>query len=478
MRRNPAVVIHLLITLLCTVVLYFGYAAPNLAEASFVASWLFLALTCWAIFSWYNLTRDLLDLYLLFLIFLVLLNGGQVLLHALGQMPSGILTERFTPETKFRAIAVVMMCIAGLHLGALSGYRQAPTNIVGQSSNEDACRLVGLAFIWLATPFAAYMAMKAVALVATGGYFALYQVEAPTGLLAFPRAISSFLLPGVLFLVAGSAKFQRYRLMGTAVLVAYALTLLFLGFRSHSILPLIALAWLWHHRIGHIPKGVAVAAALVFFIIVAPLIKAVRNIPGGERLSISVLADAYGGIGRPAFDIVHELGGSMGTIAHTIDLTDGPWVYELGATYWRALLTVVPNLFWDIHPSVVAAPHARLVWEVEPVIAAAGGGLGYSPIAEAYLNFGFMGAVIVCTVFGWIIVRASNWAVHSGDSAKLAFLASVVPMLLFATRSDAILLVRPIIWYSFVPFAAVGIAKFTLSKPAGEKKKAPSGDSE
>ena len=66
--------------------------------------------------------------------------------------------------------------------------------------------------------------------------------------------------------------------------------------------------------------------------------------------------------------------------------------YEMGVGYAYAISTLFPNLFWKIHPAMEhELPSSWLTWQVDPYTASQGGGLGFSFIAEAYFNFGYIG---------------------------------------------------------------------------------------
>jgi len=194
-------------------------------------------------------------------------------------------------------------------------------------------------------------------------------------------------------------------------------------------------------------------AAAAVFLLVFPLVRSTRDVSGTERLSVSLLRGAFSSIDNPAVSIVSEMGSSMGTIAYTVELVPSERDFDYGMGYLYALVTLLPNLFWDVHPSIArGTPASWLVETVAPSIARAGGGLGYSFIAEAYLNFGWLGPTLGMMLFGFAYVAFWLWAECARGPAKLVAVACFVPYCLFFVRADSTLLVRPFVWYCIGPY--------------------------
>ena len=144
--------------------------------------------------------------------------------------------------------------------------------------------------------------------------------------------------------------------------------------------------------------------------------------------------------------------GSVSTVAYTVELVPRYRPYDDGVGYAYALLTVVPSLFWDRHPSVArGVPSAWLIETIDPYTAAQGGSIGYSFVADAFLNFGALGVPLFSLLLGWGMVRFWRWA--DGRVGRLAVVATFVPHLLFSARAEIDVLPRPLVWYGFVPYA-------------------------
>jgi hypothetical protein len=223
-------------------------------------------------------------------------------------------------------------------------------------------------------------------------------------------------------------------------------------------MPLIAFAWVWHRAIAPLRVTVIfpVAAALVF--IVFPVIRESRNGAGQAKLSPQVLLETYASIDNPGLAAISEMGASMGTVAHTLTLVPASKPYDLGAGYAYAFLTVLPNVFWDVHPTFAHGTASQwLVWTVDPQAAARGGGLGFSYIAEAYLNFGYFGVPLVALFVGWFVAAFAASGDQTDDATRLAMVAAFFAFFLKFPRDETSSMWRPLVWYSVLPYLGVRV---------------------
>jgi oligosaccharide repeat unit polymerase len=130
--------------------------------------------------------------------------------------------------------------------------------------------------------------------------------------------------------------------------------------------------------------------------------------------------------------------------------------FDLGVGYLYAFFTIIPNLFWEIHPTIAHGLAAHwLVQTVAPASAALGRGYGFSFIAEAYLNFGWIGAPIVLGFIGFLLARLVLWAQRKYEPAKMATVASFLAFFLIYARGESGSIVRPLFWYALLPYFLV-----------------------
>ena len=140
-----------------------------------------------------------------------------------------------------------------------------------------------------------------------------------------------------------------------------ASTQLVVGTRAAAVTALVAFAWLWDRCVGKIRSGLILCGA-ISAILLLPMIAAVRNVSGNDRSSASFLLDLVSRIDNPGTALVYEMGGSMGTIAHTLELVPSLRTYDDGSSYFYSGLAVLPNVFGDLSIQARLTAILQLGW--------------------------------------------------------------------------------------------------------------------
>jgi hypothetical protein len=201
-----------------------------------------------------------------------------------------------------------------------------------------------------------------------------------------------------------------------------------------------------------------VAGILVVFVMF-PMIRLHRGTIGQDRLSWSGFLGTLDNYDNPASASLTEMGGTMATLAYTMDLVPDDRDFESGKSYLFAALTILPNIFGtQRHPSVERGTAADwLIRTVSYATAVSGGGLGYSFIAEAYLNFGWMGAPLVMILLGFLLAAAECFAARSGSPAATSLMGTILFFALIYARAESTDIVRGIVWCGFLPLATLTV---------------------
>ncbi|MCW5889151.1 MAG: O-antigen polysaccharide polymerase Wzy [bacterium] len=144
--------------------------------------------------------------------------------------------------------------------------------------------------------------------------------------------------------------------------------------------------------------------------------------------------------------LMHEMGNTLDTVVRSMALVPTRENYFAGKTYLWALARALPNV--SLQPRDWG--FVSSVWIVEktaPDVAARFGGFGYSVVAEAYINFGGVGAGAFLCVIGLLTgtlerrlagPRVSIWAIVLVLLFEMALLMHV--------RNTAVIFVRGFIW--------------------------------
>jgi hypothetical protein len=143
----------------------------------------------------------------------------------------------------------------------------------------------------------------------------------------------------------------------------------------------------------------------------------------------------------------------MATVAYTLELVPTKRDFEHGMTLAVAPLAIVPSLFWEVHPLARNGFLGDwLIHEVDPRYAHMRGGLGFSMIAEAYLNFAWEGAPLFMAFGGFVLGAFTWWSrAREADELRLAAEGLLISVLLLYARGEFVLVARPILWNCVLP---------------------------
>jgi oligosaccharide repeat unit polymerase len=428
-----------------------------LYSASVVLTLLFgFQLWCWGKLS---VTRF--DPYVMFSCGAMLFNGSRALLEVFHlNADGGMLGPQISPETALATVYLVTLGMWAFHMGGTLGSstnKAAVHRVALPPSAYENMRMVGWMLIAIAAVPSFIILREAIVSVLSYGYFvALFQKEAATSIHATPELLAALLVPGA-FLVTAASKERRIQLGVSAALVGiYVITQLALGSRSVAGAALLPYVWLWHRCIKPVPKIPVVVGGAILVFLIAPLIGVSRQFTGSNRYSPAELLQALYSIDNPAVSVLSEMGGTASTLAHTVDLVPDSKPYDVGSSYAYGVLTLIPNLFWDIHPTIAhGTPNMWLAWTINPYIAARGGGFGYSFLAEGYYNAGWLGVVLASALLGFAFARLSVWVSGADELAKIACGAIILAFTLKYIRSDCSEVIRGTVWYALLPYGMV-----------------------
>jgi oligosaccharide repeat unit polymerase len=410
----------------------------------------------WSLWSWRHMTGTLVDPYGMFMTSLFLFNAGQAPLEVLGMNGQGLVGGKFDDETLIATLLLVCLGLSFTHLGALLAVRSPPMRLRRPRFvvSGQALRATGWVLLSVSAVPSWILLSDTATRVVEGGYIALFQREASIGIAAGPQVLAVFLVPAAIFLLAGAEGRRREVVTAALVISGHTMVQLFLGFRSTAIMPACAFAWLWDRLEWKLNRRWMIAVGLLLTLVVLPGIRQTRDLIGVERISPKILVDSYTSLDNPIVSTVSEMGGSMATVAYTYVLVPSSRAFDNGVGYAYAMLTVLPNLFWPVHPTISHGTASDwLISTVDPFVAGKQGGMGYSCIAEAYLNFGWTGVVIVMSMVGFVAGKLGV-AARQEDCGRLALVATFTAFALRFPRDESTSLVRAFVWYSFLPYVS------------------------
>jgi len=434
---------------------------------------------CVFIWQWKRYSGRLFDPYVIFLSTVYVYHCGQYILYFFGDrtdlMSDTANVFRFSYNTRYTGQSITLIAMSYLHLGALISLTNKNISkknnediVAGEQKNEPLknaieTQAIGIAMIVISViPFFMQLS-KLISLRSVSGYMGLYQIEQDTGLGNWVAVFAQLIVPGALYLLAGSCK-NRWRILlalGAVSLqvVGYSI----IGLRSAAFPPILAFLWIYHRYIRRIPIAFAVLSVVAIAILL-PLIAVIRTQKIGSGLDWQQITEAYSNIDNPLSSTLQESGYSTVVLLDTLEVVPEARSYALGGDYLNAIVSPFGFLlvgFMDdddlnfnggyLDPSKWIV-QVRYPWRVH-----GGLWLGYTVIAEAYLQFGWLGVPILMLIIGYTICRLTLQADIMQDSALIAIVGIVVSYLPHFARGHVAQLTRPIFRYMLLPLLFIGI---------------------
>jgi len=252
-------------------------------------------------------------------------------------------------------------------------------------------------------------------------------------------ATSMTFVPLGLYLAAASARRGILPwVLGCGAL--WGACILFLGFRGYALVPAITIFAVLHKRGVRLPR-LAYLVGLPLLLVIIPLVRAVR----AERLADRGITTTLT-IQAPLLAL-EEMGGSLRALVHTIQFLDTEPL-RWGQTYWQALRSAVPNVAFrwqggEYLPVEQLPPSHWMTLQAAPDAYRAHGGLGFSAVAEPYMNFGAPGVAAYFFLLALLLVAAYRFDVSR--PTRLAMWGVVLGPLLWTVRNDFHGFFRPVL---------------------------------
>lgn len=322
----------------------------------------------------------------------------------------------------------LMVPVLGLFaLGAAGfwlGYHLPASTALGKKFSVpprvcDPVRIVPVAWTFILIGLAAIVAM----IVLVGGWSAYaqanwlekYRMSHGLGTLSIGLSLAEL---GVvlLFLRAFTLRSWRFRFAPVVLLVGVLGYVGFLGMRRMVLVPLLALAILYHYHVQPIRlRRIALPGAVlaVFFLTFGHfrglLSEDFRDLRSylHEHATWTWIDPAEGYFRAP-----------FANLTTIVDTVPSRMEHGYGRSYAQAPLVLIPSPLFPSRPITASAWFAREFYPEEYYL---GGGRGFSSVTEAYWNFGYLGVPVVLFLVG-VALRSFYEAVRAGGGSHFASL--------------------------------------------------------
>jgi len=298
----------------------------------------------------------------------------------------------YNVETE-NAIHIVNLAMIGFSLGAILFSKPANQEIQIDNTSYR-IRLFHIGGVLLGI----FVAIFFVIMAATGAinsYGAYLAVMSNNPLYSFILSYLYFFI-GIAFVFVCVSYSKGFGYFYFFIFAVWALFAFKIGLRGEVMFPS-AVAGCMLGRKGAPVKGYILAIAVLSFLVVTGIVKNAR-----------VSGDYSGNLGINPLNAVAEMGSSLRAVQETVKWRKHDnFELLMGASYWapfeRQFALFIPQL-----ERIDVEKDGRLL---NIVVQKKAGPIGFSAVAEAYINFGEKGVIIVFFLIGWIMARLDSSAI-------------------------------------------------------------------
>lgn len=453
------VIISFLIVFLAFKLIFFGdklFYNYKIIRVTSIAGIILLTVS---LLSWKQIHGEFINAYTIYLIICYLFMYGQCFLWAFGLDVNNDLRDKFSSDQIIRAQVFTLFGLLFFHLGALfittrSKYVSLVSRLVSKNNDlykVNSLRKTGVVlFLISLIPFIINMTQK-VEKAKSFGYGALYDFSyTRTHTSTLMDVLSSLLISAILCLAVGFNKNKIMKILILTIIMLIIMINLFIGtrFEAYSLTICILLIWLHQKKKVNMHNKIAIYLIILLLIQLIPIIRSFRNQDNRD------IGDFIRVVRRDFFnysyliDGVSELGGSMFPLISTMEIVPSTYPYRLGKTYFFSFLTIVPNIgLWDVHIGYLEANVNDWLQNVLGLSY----GPGYSMVAEAYINFGWLGLIFLFLLGAFIggLLYLINKRTLNDKPTLYIIIIVFLYFSIITTRNSFVANIRALFYYSF-----------------------------
>ena len=258
----------------------------------------------------------------------------------------------------------------------------------------------------------------------------------------------TMVFPGAAALLFFGASNRVQFLVGVTVSTIAVLFFMITGYRSAALFAILAAVITWIKIGRKIPLPIALGILFVAGLSVS-ISGYLRNTGAYNEIDAQDFKNSYD---QASVADVASLGQTVGIVAHSMDRVPEEFPYRWGGSYWRYVKATIPNIGFTIDADTgryaaknrlsedklaiyKLSPSDWMTYEILPNHYDLGQGVGYSGIAEPYINFGVPGVVFFFAVVGWALGRFDLQRI-SFNIYHILFAACFFRLLLPTVRND------------------------------------------
>ncbi len=412
--------------------------------------------------------RSLLTPAVIFSLLLSLFTSGWLLLHAFSISTAGVDVVGRLPVNLVVNAAVFYLNSYGFFClgivivgGRIQFSERAAVGLVADPREARALHTVGWLCLLVGVLPYALVNYNNLKIVITDGYSAYYQDGARLG--NGIMGLSYFFLVGLVFI--GCSGGRERRLKATLVLSVVGGLRLLAGDRGEGLIMLLGAFLLWYSfksAKDEMRKGRRMLVLYgVAAVLLTPFVGLLRHAMSGGKFDLrAALVDS-----NPLVETIHTLGITIFPLAQMFRLVPSEVDYLNGGSYVSGALRLLPEFLIPhslermTSDLLFASPSTWLMQYLGMTY-----GPGFTPFAEAYLNFGLVGGLLMMLVFG-LLIGFSLSVPPSFSPVRIAFVVAFFILCGFSVRASSNIFLPYVFRFLLVPLFLVNVIRHTGRAP-------------
>lgn len=404
------------------------------------------------LYFWKKNTGTILVPFIIFLTAAYIFTFGQSFLYVFDAVSvERDLMEFYSYREIFESQLITLVFLNFFYLGGSTVIKKKTNHSSSYFKNDTLVQLqsVGLKKVgkfFLVISIIPYIIDTATTFViaSTLGYSGLYEQQVKIGFANIVNILAQYFIPAVICLLLVEQK-RKIRILYVAILLWHILFCMLVGGRSNGVI-IAAILLLWYHmKINPIKLKQTIFLFVLgyFFSMILTVVAITRS-----ESNVSLVSELASNNKNPISETISEMGVSMMPLIETKNILQvKPEEYRYGASYFYSFTSIIPNMgFWDLHP---AMKYGNLNDWLQRELNLSYGP-GYSMVAEAYINAGKYGFIIMF-LLGCIFARFMNVSIVNRYNPLQLVIAFIFCYLTIKTIRNSFLLTVRSIFYYIVP---------------------------
>ncbi len=285
------------------------------------------------------------------------------------------------------------------------------------------------------------------------------------------------IFPGSVLLYLFSASNRNQNLFGLGLALFAFVIFMFSGYRSTALFPCLVGVVMWIKSGRKIPVLVVVSGISIILVLIAAS-GYLRTMGKYSELSLTDVTKALDEASIESS--ISEMGSSVKALASVLQLVPNKDEYRYGSSYAHSLIDSLPNIGVRVNiegsrehalqekntdPDALQQlrPADWLTYRIAPWHFSRGYGVGFSAIAEPYLNFGTIGVLFFFIGLGFVLGKLDSIPIYQSPRV-LVFSASMLWFLISTVRNDSSNLFKPCVFTILILLAWWAFSKIVLMK--------------